>query len=303
MFQGSIAALVTPMNERGQVDLPALRRLIDFHLENQTDALVIAGTTGEGATLDGEELRELLTTAIRHVDGRMPVIAGTGSPDTGKSIRLTSLAAGCGADAALVVTPYYNRPTQRGLEAHFAAIADATDIPIILYNVPSRTAVDLRPETVERLAVRDDIVAIKEAVADMDRVGELLARCGDKLTVLSGDDKTCMRAMLQGAAGVVSVAANVAPRQMRKLSEAAARGDERAAGAVNSALGELFRVLTLESNPIPVKWSVARMGLIGTGIRLPLLPLSEAYRPEIEKCLRSLGTLDEETREHGFEHA
>ena len=133
MFQGSIAALVTPMNERGQVDLPALRRLIDFHLENQTDALVIAGTTGEGATLDGEELRELLTTAIRHLDGRMPVIAGTGSPDTGKSIRLTSLAAGCGADAALVVTPYYNRPTQRGLEAHFAAIADATDIPIILY--------------------------------------------------------------------------------------------------------------------------------------------------------------------------
>ena len=293
MFHGSIVALVTPMNERGQIDLEGLRNLIEFQLANDTDALVIAGTTGEGATLGHEEFHDLLNAALRLVNGRVPVIASTGSADTGKSTRLTKLAEELGADAALVVTPYYNRPMQNGLEAHFSAIADATDIPLVLYNVPSRTAVDLLPGTVARLAARDDVVAIKEALPDMGRIRELVALCGDGLAVLSGDDSSCMEAMLLGARGVVSVAANIAPGRMRRLCAAALGGDRETAGVVNEGLQELFRVLALESNPIPVKWSVAQMGLIGTGIRLPLLPLEETYRARANSCLRALGLLND----------
>lgn len=291
MFHGSIVALVTPMDERGRLDPAGLRRLVDFQLSNGTDALLIAGTTGEGATLSQEEFRVLLGTAVQHVAGRAPVIAGTGTADTAKSIKLTCMARDLGADAALVVTPYYNRPTQAGLEAHFKAVADAADIPLVLYNVPSRTAVDLLPETVARLAGRSDIVAIKEAVPDVRRVRELVERCGDDLTVLSGDDGSCMEAMLHGARGVVSVAANVLPERMHRLSVAATAGDRDAAGAINDGMLELFRVLAVESNPSPVKWSVAEMGLIGTGIRLPLLPLGEAHRARVRDCLEALGLL------------
>jgi 4-hydroxy-tetrahydrodipicolinate synthase len=291
------------MDERGRIDYPALRGLVDFHLGRGTDALVIAGTTGEGATLSATETGDLVGAVVRQVDGRIPVIAGCGCADTAKTIALAEQAERRGADAALVVTPYYNRPMQSGLEAHFSAVANATGIPLILYNVPSRTAVDLMPETVARLARREDIVAIKEAKPDLDRISELVELCGEHFTVLSGDDGSCMGAMLRGAAGVVSVAANVVPRRMHDLCTAASRGDRDAAAAIDAGLRELFGALSIESNPIPVKWSVARMGLIGEGLRLPLLPLSEGCRHEVEKCLVALGVLDETIREHEFEDA
>jgi 4-hydroxy-tetrahydrodipicolinate synthase len=291
MFHGSIVALVTPMNERGQIDLEGLHRLVEFQLANGTDALVIAGTTGEGATLGREEFRGLLRQAVRIVHGRVPVIAGTGSVGTAKAISLTMQAEEAGADAALVVTPYYNRPMQSGLEAHFSAIADATNIPLILYNVPSRTAVDLLPETVSRLAAREDIVAIKEARPGVGRISELVDRVDDQLVVLSGDDSSCMDAIFHGAGGVVSVAANVVPGVMHRLCEAARSGDRDLAGAINDGLKDLFRFLALESNPIPVKWAVAQMGLIGAGIRLPLLPLGKANHASANHCLRTLGLL------------
>jgi len=296
MFNGSIVALVTPMNEAGQLDLAGLRRLLDFQLEGGTSAVVLAGTTGEAPALGEDEFRTLLETALDHLDGAVPVIAGTGSASTEQSIGRTQLAESVGADAALVVTPYYVRPPQSGLQAHFDAVARASTLPLILYNVPSRTGVDLQPDTVALLGESDRFVAIKEARPDLERIDRLRDRCPPRLTVLSGDDGSCRGAMGRGARGVISVAANVAPDHMSRLCAAMLAGEEPKARQVERELRELFRLLTVESNPIPVKWAACRMGLIGPGIRLPLRPLDSAHRPAMEACLGQLGLLPAMTR-------
>jgi 4-hydroxy-tetrahydrodipicolinate synthase len=282
---------VTPFTDEGGVDYAALGRLLDFHLQQGSDGLVVAGTTGEAATLGKAETRDLLDAVIQRVAGTVPVLAGTGSASTATAVEQTRQAGELGADGALVVTPYYNRPTQAGLEAHFSAVADASAIPVVLYNVPSRTAVDMLPATVERLAAHPRIVGIKEAVRDMDRVRELVARCGDDFTVLSGDDPSCLSAMKCGAGGVVSVAANVAPALMHALCAAAAQEDWPAAEQLEQSLRGLFDSLAVETNPIPVKWALFEMNRIGPQIRLPLTPLAEVHRGPLRQCLETLGLL------------
>ena len=289
MFHGSIVALVTPMDKQGEIDFKALQRLVAFQLESGTSGIVVAGTTGESATLSGDEYKRLLKHVIVQVDSSIVVLAGSGSADTRVAIRQTRIAAELGADGALVVTPYYNRPTQSGLLAHYTALADATDIPIVIYNVPSRTAVDMLPETVAELAQRDEIVAIKEAVADPDRISSLTALCGDSLVVLSGDDSGCLKAMQAGAKGVISVAANVVPRLYRDMCDNAAENNWQAALEIDQKLRHLYQLLALETNPIPVKWMLYEMALSGTGIRLPLLPLDKRYREMILTGLKTLG--------------
>jgi len=285
MFNGSIVALVTPFTEQGEIDFPALDGLVDFHLENDSDGLVIAGTTGESVTLSGQEFTEVLSRVIERVEGRIPVLAGTGSASTKAAIEQTGRAAELGADGALVVTPYYNKPTQSGLEAHFTAIADASDIAVILYNVPSRTAVDMLPETVERLSSHARIAGIKEAVPDASRIEELCARCGPDFVVLSGDDYSCLQAMRQGAHGVVSVAANVVPDRINKLCMAAERLDWPVAEQIDLQLKPLFNVLMIETNPIPVKWALFEMNLAGSRVRLPLTRLDRKFRESVRQCL------------------
>jgi len=291
MFTGSIVALVTPFTDDGSVDYAALDGLVDFHLQHGSDGLVVAGTTGEAATLAKAEIRDVLKAVVRRVDGAIPVLAGTGSTATAVAMEQTRQAADLGAVGALVVTPYYNRPTQAGLEAHFLAVADASSIPVVLYNVPSRTAVDMLPATVERLAAHPRIVGVKEAVRDMSRVQELVARCGAGFTVLSGDDPSCLEAMKRGAAGVVSVAANVVPAPLHRLCKLASEADWTAAGQLDQDLQALFDELGTETNPIPVKWALFEMGRIGAHIRLPLTPLSEAHRAGLRRCLENLGLL------------
>ena len=288
MFKGSIVALVTPFTERGEIDFTAVDRLVDFHLENGSDGLVIAGTTGESATLDRSEFSSLLSHAIARVNGRIPVIAGTGSASTRAAIEQTVVAADLGADGALVVTPYYNKPPQAGLQAHFSAIADKSDIPVILYNVPSRTSVDLLPETVERLSSHERIVGIKEAMPDVDRIAEHCRRCGPGFSVLSGDDRSCLGAMRHGAQGVISVAANVAPQGMHELCAAALLSDWDRAQQANLKLEPLFDLLMIETNPIPVKWALFEMGLVGSMIRLPLTRLDEKFLEPVRQCLVQL---------------
>lgn len=289
MFNGSFAALVTPFTERGELDLAAFDRLLDFHIGNGSDGLVIAGTTGESATLVQDEFALLLERAVSRVDGRLPVLAGTGSASTRKAVERTRLAAGIGADAALVVTPYYNRPPQRGLEGHFRSIADEAGLDLILYNVPSRTSVDMLPATVERLAAHPRIRGIKEAVPDPSRIEELVARCGEAFAVLSGDDGSCLEALRHGARGVVSVAANVAPERMSGLCRAADREEWEEAARMDSALRPLFDVLMIETNPIPVKWALFEMGLIPSGLRLPLTRLDQKHRETVRQCLQQQG--------------
>jgi 4-hydroxy-tetrahydrodipicolinate synthase len=288
MFKGSIVALVTPFTEQAEIDFAALDVLLDFHLENDSDGLVIAGTTGESATLDRKEFSLLLSRVIERVAGRIPVLAGTGSASTRAAIEQTVLAAELGADAALVVTPYYNKPTQAGLHAHFSAIADASEIPVVLYNVPSRTAVDMLPETVERLAAHPRIAGVKEAVRDPGRIELLSQRCGPDFAVLSGDDHSCLEAMRHGAHGVVSVAANVAPKFMHELCHAALQRNWDRASQVNSCLKTLFDVLMIETNPIPVKWALFEMGLVGSKVRLPLTRLDEKFFEPVRQCLIEL---------------
>jgi len=288
MFSGSIVALVTPFTDDGGVDYAALRGLIDFHRRQGSDGLVVAGTTGESATLGGDEFREVLVAVLEGADGAMPVLAGTGSASTARAVEQTVLAGELGAHGALVVTPYYNRPTQAGLEAHFRAVADASRIPIVLYNVPTRTAVDMLPATVEKLAAHPRIVGIKEAVGDPHRIEELRARCGPDFIVLSGDDSSCLQAMRSGAEGVVSVAANVAPRLMHELCVAAAEQDWSAAERIDGQLQPLFEALSVETNPIPVKWAMFELGRVGQRVRLPLTPLAEPHRDPLRQCLRAL---------------
>jgi len=288
MFKGSIVALVTPMDRQGALDLEAFRALIEFHADNGTAGLVVAGTTGESAALDGDEFERLLRVAVESSAGRMPIIAGTGTASTAKTVAMTRKAAALGADAALVVTPYYNRPTQSGLVAHFSAVADGTDLPIILYNVPTRTGVDMRAETTLSLATHERIIGVKEAVADPARVTRLLDGRPEGFAVLSGDDGSCAASMLSGAEGVISVAANVAPSRMSALCNAAIAGSEALAKNLDSELQELFRQMGIETNPIPAKWALFEMGLIQEGIRLPLQPLASGYREGLRACLRAL---------------
>jgi 4-hydroxy-tetrahydrodipicolinate synthase len=291
MFKGSIVALVTPFTDRGDIDYAALDGLVDFHLQQGTDGLVVAGTTGESAALSRPEWRDLVAAVIRRVNGAIPVLAGTGSAATSTAVEQTRQAGELGADGALVVTPYYNRPMQAGLVAHFTAVADASAIPVVLYNVPSRTAVDLLPATVEALARHPRIVGIKEAKRESGRVEDLLARCGPGFSVLSGDDPSCLAAMQVGASGVVSVAANVAPALMHELFALAAEQDEQAARRLDERLQPLFEVLAVETNPIPVKWALFEMGRVGPQIRLPLTPLEEAHRGPLRQCLETLGLI------------
>jgi 4-hydroxy-tetrahydrodipicolinate synthase len=285
MFNGSIVALVTPFTEQGEVDFAAVDGLVDFHCSNGSDGIVVAGTTGESATLGRQEFITLLRRVIDQVKSRLPVLAGTGSASTAVAIEQTRIAAEQGADGALVVTPYYNKPTQAGLEAHFLAIADAVDLDLVLYNVPSRTAIDMQPATVERLASHSRIVGLKEAVPDGARIEELCARCGPDFSVLSGDDNSCLEAMRQGAAGVVSVAANVVPGPMHALCMAAAQHEWGLAEELVSRLRTLFEVLMIETNPIPVKWALFEMGLVGTGVRLPLTRLNNEFHAPLRQCL------------------
>ena len=289
MFQGSITALVTPFDERGDLDFESLDRLVDHQLENGTDGLAVIGTTGESATMNRDEIQAVLRRVLGRVNGRLPVMAGTGTAGTVHTVEQTLAAAELGADAALVVTPYYNRPPQRGLAAHFEAIADASPIPLVLYNVPPRTGVDLLPETVERLSAHPRITGIKEAVGEAQRVRELVRRCGEGFTVLSGDDPTFLRSMELGARGVVSVASNVAPADMHGICAAALSGDWGEAERLDKSLRPLYDALSFESNPIPVKWAVYELGLAGPDIRSPLARLNKKYRDRLRRVLKELG--------------
>jgi len=291
MFHGSMVALVTPMRADGALDFDALGRLIEFHIDNGTDALVVVGTTGESATLDEREHCEVIRQAVRLTRGRLPVIAGTGANATTEAITLTRCAMQGGADACLLVTPYYNKPTQEGLFLHFKAVAEAVPIPQILYNVPGRTACDMLPETVARLADIPNIVGIKEATGKLDRGREILERCGDRLDLYSGDDATAMELILLGAKGDISVTANVAPRTMHEMCAAALAGDRDKAAALNRTVEVLHKDLFVESNPIPVKWAVHQMGLIPSGIRLPLTPLSPQYHERVRQAMKQAGVL------------
>ena len=288
MFSGSITALVTPFTEQGSVDYVALDRLVDFQLENGTHGLAVIGTTGESATMSREEIIAVMSRVIGRVRGRIPIMVGTGLAGTAKTVEQTLAAAEMGADAALVITPYYNRPPQRGLVAHFTAVADASPIPLVLYNVPPRTGVDMLPETVEQLSSHPQIIGIKEAVGERDRVQEIVQRCGPDFIVLSGDDPSCLQAMGLGGRGVVSVASNAAPALMQQLCAAALSGEWQRAGSLDERLQPLYRVLGLETNPIPVKWAVYELGLAGPGIRMPLMALDESHRGRLRQVLEEL---------------
>lgn len=289
MFKGSIVALVTPFKTSGEIDFHALQRLVTMHLDAGTDGIVVAGSTGESVNLSAGEVAALLDAVVGQVAGQVPVLAGTGGASTERAIAATQLAESLNATAALIVTPYYNRPPQRGLAAHFRAIADSTNLPIVLYNVPSRTGVDMLPETVRDLATHPRIVALKEAVGSVERNKALLSFCNDDFCLLSGDDLTCVDVMELGAKGVISVAANVVPGPFHELYAAAAKGDFVRARQINNELKELFDMLMLESNPIPVKWALHELSLCGPSMRLPLLELSQQHRSALRRCLAKLG--------------
>ena len=291
MFKGSIVALVTPMHSNGEIDWDALVRLLDWHIDSGTDAIVIAGTTGESAVLDEAEYQALLETSIAHIAGRCRLIAGCGSPATAFTIKKVQLAKKLGACAALVVTPYYNRPEQSGLVAHYRAISDACDLPLVLYNVPTRTAVDLNIDSVAKLYRRDNIVALKEANAAPGRMTELVSRFGAELDILSGDDATAIESLFAGAVGVISVVNNVAPRAFAQMLALALNGDKQQALAMNARFGPLYLAMELRTNPIPVKWALHKLGKIDTGIRLPLMALDITAQNELEEALLTLNTL------------
>ncbi len=292
MFRGSLVALVTPMTESGEVDHVAFGRLLDWHAREGTDGVVICGTTGESATISAAEAGQLLQIAVQRIGGRIPVIAGTGSNSTAEAVERTRAACELGVDAVLVVTPYYNRPPQEGLYRHFSLVADASSVPLILYNVPSRTACDLLPETVDRLATHPQIIGIKEATGSVERGAEILARCGDDFLLLSGDDATCRDLVLGGAQGVVSVTANIAPKLMREMIAAALVGDVVQAGELDDRLAGLHRALFIEANPIPAKWALQRLGLIGGGIRLPLTWMAQPHHATVLEAMRQAGVIE-----------
>jgi len=283
MIKGSIVAIVTPMHADGSLDYPGLRTLIDWHIAEGTDGIVIVGTTGESATVDVQEHCELIKLAIDHAKGRIPIIAET--------IVLTRYAKDVGADAALLVVPYYNRPTQEGMYQHFKTIAEAVDLPIILYNVPGRTVADMSNETILRLAKIPNIVGVKDATGNIGRGTELLRLAPKSFAVYSGDDPTAMALMFCGGAGNISVTANVAPRAMHELCMAAMAGDTAKAIAINNRVIPLHAKLFVEPNPVPVKWAMAEMGLMPAGLRLPLVPLAADFHDTVRNALREAGVL------------
>ena len=290
MFRGSMVALITPMTASGDIDEAALEALVDFHLNNGTDAIVAVGTTGESATLSYDEHRHVMKRVVQLVNKRVPVIAGTGSNSTVEAIEMSEIAKQDGADACLLVTPYYNKPTQEGLYQHYKKIAESVAIPHILYNVPGRTACDMLPETVERLATIANIVGIKEATGNLARAKEILERCGDKIELYSGDDATAMELILMGGQGDISVTANVAPKAMHEMCKAALAGDRETATRINDTLVDLHKDLFLEPSPMPVKWALAKMGYGDVkGIRLPLVPMSASLEPRILAAMRKAG--------------
>jgi 4-hydroxy-tetrahydrodipicolinate synthase len=291
MITGSIVAIVTPMHEDGSLDLNALRGLVDFHVREGTDAIVIVGTTGESPTVDVDEHCELIRVTVEHSAGRIPVIAGTGANSTAEAIELTRFAKSAGADLALSVVPYYNKPTQEGLYRHFKAIAEAVDLPVLLYNVPGRTVADMSNDTILRLAQLPGIVGVKDATGNFDRACDLIARAPEGFALYSGDDMTCVSAILMGFHGNISVTANVAPRLMHEMCVAAAAGDVAKAREIQFRLLGLHRDLFCEANPIPVKWAVAKLGLMPSGIRLPLTPLAEANEARVLAAMRQAGVI------------
>jgi 4-hydroxy-tetrahydrodipicolinate synthase len=292
MFTGSIVALVTPMKADGAVDWSALDRLIEWHIAEGTHGIVPMGTTGESATLDTAEHLAVIKRTVELVAGRVPVIAGTGSNSTAESIHQTQEAARLGADACLLVTPYYNRPTQEGLFQHYRAIAAVTDVPLVLYNVPGRTACDMKPETVGRLAELPRIVGIKEACGDATRTREILDRTPEAFFVLSGEDAQTLRMMELGAVGTITVTANVVPRLMSEFCAAFLAGEKERAAALDVRLQPMHEILFAETSPSPTKWALFEMGRIDRGIRLPLLELSEHLRPELRARLTAIGALN-----------
>jgi len=291
MFQGSIPALITPMHPDGSLDETALRQLIDFHIEQQTDALVMVGTTGESATLDEQEHCKVIRIAVERAAGRIPIIAGTGANSTSEAIELSQCAKNVGAKASLSVTPYYNKPTQEGLYQHFKTIAEAVDLPIILYNVPGRTGCDLQPATVERLSKIPNIIGLKDATGDLGRVRDHRRRCGKDFLLFSGNDDTGLDFILLGGQGIISVTANVAPKAMHNMVTFALNGQRAEAEAIDNTLIGLHKYLFVEPNPIPVKWAVQRLGLVKAGIRLPLVPLSVEHQSTVEQAMRDAGVL------------
>lgn len=291
MFQGSMVAIVTPMNEDDSIDEASLRKLVDYHIDNQTDAIVAVGTTGESATLNHNEHCEVIRIVVEQAAKRVPVIAGTGSNSTAEAIDYTRCAAKVGADACLLVTPYYNKPTQEGLYQHYKKIAETVPIPQILYNVPGRTACDMLPRTVKRLAEIDNIIGIKEAVGENSRMRELVAFASDKFAIYSGDDFTALELILLGGKGAISVTANVAPKAMHEMCQLAIRKKRAEAEAINQRLMGLHKNLFVEANPIPVKWAVHKMGLIPPGIRLPLTPLSENHHEVLKQAMQQAQVL------------
>lgn len=285
MITGSIVALVTPMTETGDVDWASLERLIDWHIANGTAALGLVGTTGEASTLSHPEHREVIRFGVSHTGGRIPIIAGTGSNSTLEAVELTVAAAEAGADCALLVTPYYNRPTQEGLYEHFKAVAGAINLPIVLYNVPSRTGCDLAPETTLRLSQIENIVGLKDATGDVARGASLIQALPEGFAVYSGDDGTTCDLLEAGAAGCISVTANVAPAQIANMCKLALAGDMAAARAIDDSVRALHNSLFLEPNPIPVKYAMGQMGLIDPMMRLPLTPLSETHWETLNKAI------------------
>jgi 4-hydroxy-tetrahydrodipicolinate synthase len=291
MIKGSIVAIVSPMREDGALDFEAYRRLIDWHVAEGTNAIVAVGTTGESPTVDPEEHGELIRVAVEAVKGRIPVIAGTGGNSTAEAIELTRYAKSVGATASLQVVPYYNKPTQEGLYRHFRKIAESVEIPIVLYNVPSRTVADLANDTTVRLAEIPGIVGLKDATSDMARAADLLKRLPARFALYSGNDDTALALMLLGGHGVISVTANVAPRQMSEMCKAALGGDLSRARTINNQLMALHTKLFVEPNPIAVKWALAKMGRIAGGIRLPLVPLSASAESTVMGAMKEAGLL------------
>ncbi|GEA66455.1 4-hydroxy-tetrahydrodipicolinate synthase [Acinetobacter pittii] len=290
-IQGSIVAIVTPMLKDGGVDWKGLEKLVEWHIEQGTNSIVAVGTTGEASTLSMEEHTQVIKEIIRVANKRIPIIAGTGANSTREAIELTKAAKDLGADAALLVTPYYNKPTQEGLYQHYKAIAEAVELPLILYNVPGRTGVDLSNDTAVRLAEISNIVGIKDATGDVPRGKALIEALNGKMAVYSGDDETAWELMLLGADGNISVTANVAPNAMSEVCAVAIAKDEQQAKTLNNKIANLHNILFCESNPIPVKWALHEMGLIDTGIRLPLTPLAEQYREPLRNALKDAGII------------
>ena len=290
-IQGSIVAIVTPMLKDGGVDWKGLEKLVEWHIEQGTNSIVAVGTTGEASTLSMEEHTQVIKEIIRVANKRIPIIAGTGANSTREAIELTKAAKELGADAALLVTPYYNKPTQEGLYQHYKAIAEAVELPLILYNVPGRTGVDLSNDTAVRLAEILNIVGIKDATGDVPRGKALIEALNGKMAVYSGDDETAWELMLLGADGNISVTANIAPKAMSEVCAVAIAKDEQQAKTLNNKIANLHNILFCESNPIPVKWALHEMGLIDTGIRLPLTPLAEQYREPLRNALKDAGII------------